>query len=149
MHQRIAPGAAHELVALVEPAVLERDDAGVGSRLRFARGDHLCLRVDRVAAEHGGGEGDLLEPEVRNGRAVGGLEHRHADEQREGEHAVHEGLAELGLFRRVLVVEVQPRRVQRERRHEHVVRLGDGARQRVRDDVADAQVLEPAAVMGE
>ena len=43
-HERVAPGAAHEVVALVEAAVLERDDALLGARLRLTRRDDLRSR---------------------------------------------------------------------------------------------------------
>ena len=56
----------------------------------------------------GAGNVDLLEAEVGDGRAVRGLEHRDADEQAEGEEAVHERPAELGAGR-VLGVEVEAR----------------------------------------
>ena len=44
VHERVAAGAAHELVALVEAAVLERDDALVGARLRLPRRHDLATR---------------------------------------------------------------------------------------------------------
>ena len=68
------------------------------------------------------------------------------DEQPEREQAVDQRLAELGA-RRVLRVEVEARGVQRHRREEHVVGLGDRARERVRHDEPDGQLLEPPAVM--
>ena len=64
----------------------------------------------------------------------------------DGEHRVHEWLAELGGGR-VLVVEVHLRRIHRHRREDDVVGLGDGPRERVRHDGADGQFLEPPTVM--
>ena len=97
-------------------------------------------------ANMGAGNVDLLEAEVGDGRAVRGLEHRDADEQAEGEEAVHERTPELGAGR-VLGVEVEARRVQRHGGEEDVVGLGDRAGERVRHDEADGQLLEPPSVM--
>ena len=110
VHQRVPAGAAHELVALVVAAVLERDDALRGPRLRLPRRDDLRLAVQRVTHEHRGREHHLVEPEVGDGRAVRRLEHRDPDQEPEGEEAVDERLTELGA-RGVLGVEVEARRV--------------------------------------
>ena len=65
---------AHQLIALVEAAMLPGDDAGVGPRLALADLDALAFAAQRVADEHRLGEDELVVAEVgdqRTERRVG------------------------------------------------------------------------------
>ena len=102
--------------------------------------------MDGVAGKDRRREDNLLETEIRDRRAVGRLQHRQPDEQRDREHAVDQWLAELGPGCE-LGVEVEWCRVHRHRREEHVVGLGHRASERVVHDEPDREVFEPFAVM--
>src|SRR5947209_12032902 len=54
----------HGLLALVEAARADGDDAGLWTGARLALGEHLCLRADRVAGEDGSRQADLAPAEV-------------------------------------------------------------------------------------
>jgi hypothetical protein len=138
-HRRGAAAAGDELVPLVAGTVLEHDDALVRPRAGWPGRDDLGLRADGVP-----GEGDLVEAEVRHGRAECRLERRQPDQERQREQAVDEPAPEFGRGRERLV-EMQGLRVHREHREQRVVGLGDGARHGMVDDQAWIQIFEPAA----
>jgi hypothetical protein len=82
----IKGGALHhadQLVALIVHAVLEGDDAGVGTGFRILEADHLGLGAQRVADEDRLGHAHLVVAEIGDERAQGGVADRQADQQRE------------------------------------------------------------------
>ncbi len=106
----------------------------------------LSLRK-RVAGEHRVGKDELVVAEVGDERAERRVGDADPDHQPEGEERVDQRLAEFGLGRG-LMVEVQRLRIVGERRDQDVVGLGDGARDRMGDAVADLPFVEIASWHG-
>ena len=95
-HHRRPHGHADRLPALVDAAMLERDDPGAGPGPRPPGLDDVGHHVDGVAGEHRGGEVHPGEAEVGHGGAEGQLGDGQADHQAQREQAVHQRPAELG-----------------------------------------------------
>src|SRR5215203_1499585 len=125
---------------LVVAGRLHRHDPHVRSAPRCALFEHLGLGVDGVALEDGGGEPNLVPPQIGHD-VLGDVGDALAGHQRDRERRVHERLAELGLGR-VVVVEVDRGGILRQQREPGVVGGGDGAPQRVLVHVAHLEVLE-------
>src|SRR6266851_359842 len=125
---------------LVEAGRAHGDDADVLARARRAHLEHFRARVNRVALEDRIGQPDLVPAEVGH-HVLGHVAHALAGHKGEGEAAVDEGLSELGLGR-VVVVEVDRRRVLGQEGEPDVVRGRDRAPERVFVDVADLEILE-------
>jgi hypothetical protein len=147
VHERDAAAGRHQLVALVERAVLELRDALPRARARRAHGQDGRLGADGVAVHQRARERDLPEPQVGDRRPQRQLVDAEADQQRQREHAVDQPLAEVRL-RRERRVEMQRLRVHGHHREEGVVGLGDRAGHRVMDDHALVELLEPQARPG-
>ena len=113
---------------------------------------HSLSRAQRVAGEDRLGEHQFVVAEVGDERAERRVGDADPDHQSEGEDRIDQRLAELGLGRGFMV-EVQRLRIMGQRRDQHIVGLGDGARDRVRDAVADLPLVEIApwheAALGE
>src|SRR5260221_3123341 len=141
LHQRRPLADGHDFAALVERAVLELDEPGIGPRFAVAQRKDAGHRMDGVAVKHRLGEAHVGHPEIGDRRADRGVAHREPDHQAEGEQAVHETLAEFARGGE-LGVEMERLRVHRHHREQRVVRLGDGAADRVLDGLSDGEFLE-------
>src|SRR5690349_9772021 len=126
-HQGLALALGDDLAALVGGSVAEFDDAGVRPRLALTAAQHRGADLERVAVEYRLGELHVGHAEVCDGGADRGVVHRDADHQPQGEQAVDDALAELGLFRELLV-EVQRLHVHGQRAVKNVVHFRHGAR---------------------
>src|SRR5262249_22095870 len=80
-------------------------------------------------------------PQIGDRGPEGCFANTDADYQSESEQAVHQTLAELGLFGELLV-EMKRLRVHRQRAEQNVVHLADGAACRMVEDLAFLKFLE-------
>src|SRR3954466_9019837 len=83
LDQRRALRGADRLVALVEHSVLECDNPRFRPRRRILERDHLRLRAQRVADEHGLRHPHLVVAEIGDERAERRIANRQPDQQRE------------------------------------------------------------------
>ena len=97
-----------------------------------------------VAVEDRLGKADLAHPEIGDRGTERRLADADADHQAEGEEAVDQALAELGLLGELLV-EMQRLGVHRQGAEQHIVHLGDGAADRVLEDLPLFKLLEVQA----
>ena len=126
MHQGHAFADRDQLVALVPGAVLEHHDAVAGARLAVAQPEHHGIHMQRIPGEHRLGKTHLVPTQVADRGAQRGVAHRNAHHQPEREHAVHQGLAELGCLG-ILGIQVDRRRVVRHGAEDDVVGFRHGA----------------------
>src|SRR5580700_3014251 len=151
-HLRLAPAHERRAAALGDqrPVLLERtmpefDQPCLGARLGGARGHHLRLDPNRVAFEQGGRKRNIRHAEIGDGRADRGVVDGNADHQPEREQGIHDRPAPFGFGRAKMRVDMQRLRVQRHVGEQHVVHLGDGARQPVAKHLADRKALKVKA----
>ncbi len=97
--------------------------------------------------EDGGGEAQLVEAELGDG-VLGDVLRGEAHDDRAGDEAEDEALAEGGVLHGVLV-EVRLRGVHDELREELVLELADGSAAGVLEAVADGEVLEVVRASGQ
>src|SRR5436190_6011012 len=119
-HQHRPLELDHDLVALVETARPHRDDSLAGPRARLALRENLRLGTDRVAREHRSRQRHVAPAEID--RLLREVDHRQSRDERERERRVDERPLPLRL-RRVLGVEVNRVRVERQQREPDVVGL--------------------------
>ena len=140
--KRGARAFADQLVALVEGC----GDAQVtspafGRDLLSRTAMHSLSERSVSPANTGLGNFELVVAEIGDEGAERGVVDADSDQQAEGEAAVDERLAELGLGGG-LVIEVERLRIVGERRDQDVVGLGDRSRDRVRDVIANLPFVE-------
>ena len=140
-HQAGAPADRDGFAALVDPLMLELDDPGVLARLAAPFRLHDRSRPQRVAVKDRLRKPDIAHPEIGDRRPERRFADADADDQTEGEQAVDEALAELGLLGEFFV-EMQRLRVHRQRAEQHIVHFGDGAADRVFEDLTLFKLLE-------
>jgi hypothetical protein len=140
-HQCRALAVSDEFIALVEGAVREHDDAIVRARLADPCLEYLRLDPERVAQEHGQRKTHLVPPEVGHRRAMRRVVDRNADHEAERQATVDEDPAELGVLHRFRV-EMQCGRIVRQGGNEDIVRLGDGAPDRVLEHLSHHEFFE-------
>src|ERR1700724_3421275 len=127
-HEDLAAAFRHQLVVLIVGAVVELEDAGARSRVRFALADDLGGAMDGVAFEQRVGKLHLGHAEIGDSGADREVVDHDPDHQAEREQRVHQRLAPFGLLLAEMPVDVQRLRVERHIGEQHVVHLGDGAR---------------------
>src|SRR5690348_7196150 len=148
-HKGLAAAFGDQLVVLVIGAVVEFDDAGAGTRFRFALADHLGGAMHGIALEQRVRKFDVGHAEIGDGGADRHVRDLDADHQPEREQRVHQRLAPFGLLLAKMPVDVQRLRIERHVGKQNVVHLGDGACVAMLDDFARHEVLEvkPAALV--
>jgi hypothetical protein len=120
----------------------ENDDAVARARAAFPDLEDFALDANGVAVEHRPGESHLVPSQIADRRAERGVAHRDAHHEPQREGAVDDPGSELGVAPAILLVEMQRRRVHRQRTEEHVVGFGNGAAYRMTDYLADGEFLE-------
>src|SRR5262249_47702835 len=136
-HEDLAAAFGHQLVVLVVGAVVELDDAGARTRVRFALADDFGGAMDGIAFEQRVGELHLCHAEIGDGGADGEVVDHDPDHQAEREQRVHQRLAPFGLLLAEMPVDVQRLRIE-----QHVVHLRHRARERVLVEVPDHEIVE-------
>src|SRR5580700_11431117 len=151
-HLRLAPAHERRAAALGDqcPVLLERtmpefDQPRLGARLGAAHGHYLGLDPDRVALKQGRRKRNIRHAEIGDGRADRGVVDGNADHQPEREQGIHDRPPPFGFGRAKMRVDMQRLRVQRHVGEQHVVHLGDGARQPVAEHLADRKALKVKA----
>ena len=127
---------------LIIRAVLEHDDAIVGTRAAVAQLRDLRLDVHRITVEQGLGETHDVPAKVGDRRAERRVADRDSDHETEREGAVDDALAELGLRPAVLLIEVQGGGIVREGREKNIVGLRNGAADGVPEKHAEGEFFE-------
>jgi hypothetical protein len=130
---------------IVDGAVRSGERAAVAEErlvgFQVAERAHDRTGTNRVAVEYRLGELHLVHAEIGDGGAERRVVHRDADHQAQGEDAVDDALAELGL-RRELLVDMERLDVHGERAEQDIVHFRDRARPRMVEHPADGKFLE-------
>src|SRR2546421_2073798 len=95
-HQPGAAAIRDFLVWVIEAAMLEGPDSLGRAGLALAYRQDLRFRPDRITGKDRTWEFGVLHAEISDCRAQGGVLHRQANDQAEGEDRIHQRFAEFG-----------------------------------------------------
>src|ERR1700687_2920297 len=125
-HQPGAAAVCDFLIALIETTMFERDYSLSRAGLALAHSQNFRLRPQGITCKDRARKSGFLHTEVADGGSQGGVLHGKTDNQTKGENRIHQRFAEFSRFG-IFVIDVDSRRIIRQRRKQNVVHVGDRA----------------------
>ena len=141
MHQCCAFADADEFIMLIERAVLENHNSIVGPRLRILQLKHLGFNSYGVTVEQRLWKSHIVPSQIGNRRADRCIADRYADHEAQGQTTVNQGFAKLRCFA-VFRIDMQRRRIMRQRTEPNIVGLNDCPANRVIERLTYSELLE-------
>ena len=141
MHQCGTFADANEFIMLIERTVLKDHNSIVGPRLRVLQLNHLGFNSDGVTVEQRLWKSHIVPSQIGNRRADRCIADRYPDHEAQRQATVNQGFAKLCRFA-VLRVDMQRRRIMRQRAEPNIVGLSDRPVNRVIKRLTYSELFE-------
>ena len=141
MHQRGTFADANEFIMLIERTVLENHDSIFWPRFRVLQLDYLSFNSYGVTVEQRLRKSNIVPSQIGYGRADRGIANRYADHEAQGQATVNQGFSKLRCFA-IFRIEMQRRRIMRQRAEPNIVGLSDRPVNRVIERLTYSELFE-------